>query len=650
MKYLVRNWNGLLLKEIMYLLFAMFIILPLQSHADDNYWTGNADNNWSNAGNWSLGYAPVEGDTVFLSPTNQNTVVIYDTSNNPRLNGVQIDGAGGSTMEVQQSQGSLTSWTDFNPLIVGYNGTAIYTQTGGQNHLSASTGLTLGYNTGSNGTYNLSGASTLYASMESIGYNGTGTFNQTGGSNQMGSHLNIGTLGIYNLSNSTGASGLAASNGEHIAGVFNQTGGTNISGWVFDVGGTYNLSGDPNQSILISETIAEYIYGTFNQAGGANKAVALDVSGVYNLSGDPAKSILTIGYSEGIGAQGSTAIFNQTGGTHIVEGILYLGASGISMGGAAPTHFEGNGTFNLSGDPTKSTLTVNGNEYIGGNGYTGVFNQTGGSHTVEGTLSISDNQASSFGIYNLNGGSLTVMNGIVNNGQLYYSGGVLTADVTNNGTFNLSGTNRMTDTLTVNGDVTNNGNMKVSNVTATYTGIFTNNGGYISDPSYNKFDNLLIGPNGYLQGSAGDQFLISKDFLNYSTSSLWNTTDALLGFDGSGLHSLYETGDFQWDTLKIFDGNALSLSGTGSLYLEHLIGIAFDPNSGNISNIWGNGLNIYLYTDDMNLLGHTFSLLGGGSLIAYNPNPTAPTPEPSTLLLMGTALIGLAGFRKKIKR
>ena len=62
--------------------------------------------------------------------------------------------------------------------------------------------LSLGYRSGSSGTYNLSGGS-LLTDFETIGYQGLGTFNQSGGSNTVTSDLILGDWtagsGAYNL-------------------------------------------------------------------------------------------------------------------------------------------------------------------------------------------------------------------------------------------------------------------------------------------------------------------------------------------------------------------------------------------------------------------------------------------------------------------
>jgi uncharacterized protein YhjY with autotransporter beta-barrel domain len=539
-----------------------------------------------NTGNTTVGVA---GTGVTLSSVSvSSTGTFNQTGGSHNVNGNLTLGQDVGTTGTYNLSGT-GSVTVVGQSIVGQSGTGLFNQTGGTHHTIE--GLVLGDGVGSNGTYNLSGTGNLTAdSGETIGNAGTATFNQTGGTHTVGNTFVLGRVvgsnGTYNLS---GTGNLTTPSETIGFGIFNQTGGTNTVGGSTPArsdlidNGTYNLSGT---GILTagSETVGSFGAGFFNQNGGTNisqfELFGLVGTGTYMQSGGThiIHSDLTIG--EGIfTGSSSSGSYTQTGGNTTVGGSLIFG-----------NHIGANGTYNLSGT---GNLTA-GSEIIG-NGGTGTFNQTGGSHSVTDTLTINSGS-----IYNLGGGTLNA-NNLLNNANFNFSGGALAAgqftntgivnlngagtpilggNVTNQGTFNIANTTtaqftgtfnnvaggslsggqvinggtlnysggtistNLTNTGTVNlsgaggrifdGNITNQGTFKVTDTTAVYNGTFNNEGAYVSDPSVNNFQNLTVGSQGYLTGGPNDTFNVSGNFINNSTqNTVWNTQQSNLVFTGS---------------------------------------------------------------------------------------------------------------------
>ena len=305
---------------------------------------------------------------------------------------------------VQMTGGSLgVSGSDY----LGYSGTGNFAQSGGTN-----TGgyLYVGYNSGGNGTYSLSGTGQLSTlDGEYVGYSGTGTFTQTGGTNTMNFFAstelclggNAGSSGTYSLS----GSGLLSANTEYVGwsgtGSFTQSGGTNTLSSYLYVGnnagsnGTYSLSGS---GLLSAEevTVGSSGTGNFTQSGGTNVSGQLQLgpnagsSGTYSLS---SSGLLTAQAGEYVGSSG-TGNFTQSGGTNALSDGLELG---VSPGGS--------GTYNLSGGQLSVTGTEFGWEYVGGQGV-GNFTQSGGTNTTSSNGLYLGYTARGRGTYRLSGSGL----------------------------------------------------------------------------------------------------------------------------------------------------------------------------------------------------------------------------------------------------
>ena len=111
-------------------------------------------------------------------------------------------------------------------LFVGLDSTGTFTQTGGA--ISVSSSLNLGFNTGSSGTYSLSGGS-LAASLLAVGCSSSGTFNQSAGTITAINGVVLGQSGAGNGTYILSGGSLYASyitDGNFASGTFTQTGGT----------------------------------------------------------------------------------------------------------------------------------------------------------------------------------------------------------------------------------------------------------------------------------------------------------------------------------------------------------------------------------------------------------------------------------------
>jgi hypothetical protein len=363
-------------------------------------------------------------------------------------------------------------------------------------------------------------------------------------------------------------------------GIINQSGTSNFSPGAITVetGGTLNLlGGSINTPSLNNQGILNVSGGTLNLSAGliSNGGVFIQtggtaaisslfrINGTYNLS---AGTLAAATFNVGVVGTGGIGTVRQAGGI-VSAGPLTLAAAASTTG----YYYLSGGNLNASSETIASFTSST----------TGIFNQSAGSNTDSGGLTIGNSSNTSVTAdYFITGGSLST-GGVIKvatNGLFEYDGGTVSSNVANYGRLNVRGGG----TLTLTGNFTNEtgATLKTYGTTFDVSVTFINNGTYSSDPATNRFGNLAIGPGGTLLGGVGDKFIVTGNLLNASANSTsWNTLQAALSFaaGANNSHTFSVTGvddgaswngytnNFAWASLSLGDDHrSCWLTGTAT--------------------------------------------------------------------------------------
>ncbi len=601
--------------------------------------------------NISGGNLSVQGNETLGSTSTGN---VYSQSGGNHTVGAFVLADGNYTLS---GNATLSAQSESLGMNGALSGNANMIQTGGVNTVGS---LRVAQTSGANSfhsLYALSGNSTLSAGDEVIGSGGTGTFQQSGGNNTISNSLTIGhhsataggtNSGTYSLSNGTLTTPTETiGDGIGCTGAFIQSGGTHLISDALVIAssapGNYTLSGDATLSAY-SETIGMLgSQGYFQQSGGTHTVshdftlgYGGDSIGTYLLS----NGTLSVP-SENLGFGGS-GIFNQSGGTHLISGNLAIGTGGVSQ------NFGGTGNYSLSGN---STLSVSSNEYVGTAAGNGTFTQSGGIHSIAGTLTLSDTNTKFVGRFQLQNGSLSAnatainANGTFNQsggnaslgpisgaGSLTISGGTATAQAITLAALSLSNTASLQ--ILPNSQTSNITSLSFAGSLGNWTGSLNiSNNKLIIEPAANKsiaFANLQ---NQVASGAISSSTLPA----NSGLAVLDNAVTQFTTFGGQPV----DTNSLLIAPELLGDTNA-----DGHVDLTDLSTVL--NNFGLATPNWTDGSFDHQPTIDLSDLSDVLNNFGA---LNVDPNASsqspAPTPEPTTLALLLPAALLLHNRQKR---
>ncbi len=339
-----------LLRCLSCLLLSLFI--SGSAFGANDYWTGGASGDFTNAANWSTLSVPTAADTTYFTNNSAVSVAVNVAVTNSAS---FIDSSTGS-LDMSIAPGA--SWVSINELSIGKtNGSSSALSLTNGGLTLANYAFYVGKNVGATGSVSLAGGQLVVTNFESsIGFSGNGTLNQSGG------------MVVFN--SSAGSTVVGENTGSQ--GTLNLSGGTNLNQtlWVGYYGtGTVSVSGGQLVATNTQAHIGFFGNGTLNQSAGMV------------LLKNP-----TVG--ENSGSQGT---LNLSGGTNLNVSSLIVGYSGGATGTilVAGGQLVVTNSFAYIGLYGKGTMTQSGGDillasgYVGeGAGSQGMLNLSGGTNQM----------------------------------------------------------------------------------------------------------------------------------------------------------------------------------------------------------------------------------------------------------------------------